>query len=105
LRDHRLLHLRRRHSTHGAFAVALTDGVGGDVVAVELAGFAGVRGRHRMAARSEQEPFQQRRRLHPAVVGAHHGVRGKDGMHLVPKGAIDDRGMLAGIGRAVVLDC
>ena len=62
--------LRRRHAAHRAFRVAPADGVGGDVVAIELAGLARVRGRHRVTAGREDQPAQQRRRLRAGAVGA-----------------------------------
>ena len=102
LRDDRVLDLRRRHAAHRALRVALADGVGGDVVAVELAVLPRVRRRHRVAARREDQALQQRRRLRSAAVAAGDGVLGHDGVHLVPGGAVDDRLVLAGIARALV---
>ncbi len=102
LRDDGLLDFRRRHAPHRAFRIAPADGVGGDVVAVELAVLARMRRRHRMAAGSEDQALEQRRRLRSRRVAASDGVLGEDGVHLVPDRAVDDRLMLAGVARALV---
>ena len=84
LRDDRLLDLGRRHAAHGAFRVALSDGVGADIVPIQAAILARVRRRHRVAARREDQAAQQRRRLRARAVGASDRVLGEDGVHLVP---------------------
>ena len=86
----------------GAFRVALPNGVGGDIVAVEAAVLARVRRRHRVPARREDQAAQQRRRLRARAVGASDRVLGEDGVDLVPGRSIDDRLVLAGIARPLV---
>ena len=73
-----------------------------DVVAVQPAVLARVRRRHRVAAGREDQAPQQRRRLRARAVGASDRVLGEDGVDLVPGRSIDDRLVLAGIGRALV---
>jgi Nitronate monooxygenase len=73
-----------------------------DVVAVDATALPGVRRRHRCAARPEDQPLQQCRRLRAGACRSGAGVLGKDRVHLVPQVLLDDRRVLARIHCALV---
>src|SRR6202040_377519 len=73
-----------------------------DVVPVELPVAARVARRHGRAARGEDEPLEQGRGAGAATGSALARVLFKDVLNALPQRAIDDRLVLAGVGRPLV---
>ena len=100
--EHSALDAGGRHARDRTAVVSVGDRLAGHVVAVDPAAPAGVAGRHRPAVRSVDQTLQERRYLGPGRRAAsvcwlgHHGVR------LIPGALVNDRGVLAGLGDALV---
>ncbi len=96
------LDLARRNSADGAWPGTVLQPGLADKIAIQPVALAGMRRREGGVVRSEQQPLQQRGRLGAGARGAVARACPKDGLDAVPRPAIDDRFVLAGIALALV---
>src|SRR6266511_4283046 len=100
LADHRVLDVAGGQTTDGAEACPILENIHRDIITIEPAAAAGVRGRHGLAGGAEDQALEKGRRLGPGVGGTRPGALTHDLMHAVPEPSINDGPVFPGIGRA-----